>query len=328
VRARIDVLSEIPGAWKTALARASRAGRRHQQTIAGLDAPDRSEECLLYQTLVGAWPFEALDGVPGPEFTERICAYMVKAMREAKRHTSWLNPWPVWEDAVTAFVRANLDPRTGTAFLDALRPLAVRAAHAGIWNSLAQVLVKVTAPGVPDFYQGTESWDLSLVDPDNRRPVDYARRRAMLAEVEGPLTPRALADIVRQRTDGRLKVLVIARALAARHARLRLFARGGYVPIEVRGSRAAHVFAFARVHDDDAAVTIVPRLTTGLVSAPADVPAGDAVWGDTELVLPPEIRESAWTEAITRRTVPAASTTAVRLSEACAVLPVALLTRG
>jgi (1->4)-alpha-D-glucan 1-alpha-D-glucosylmutase len=329
VRARIDVLSEIPGAWKSALARASRAGRRHQQTVAGLDAPDRSEEWLLHQTLLGAWPFEALDGAPpGPEFTERICAYMVKAMREAKRHTSWLNPWPEWEDAVTSFVRANLDPRTGAGFLDALRPLAVRVAHAGIWNSLAQVLVKATAPGVPDFYQGTESWDLSLVDPDNRRPVDYARRRAMLGEVEGPLTPRALAEIVRHRTDGRLKVLVIARALAARHARLRLFARGGYLPLDVRGSRAAHVFAFARTEGHDTAVTIVPRLTTGLVSMPADVPAGDGAWGNTEVVLPTEVRETAWTEVITGRTVLATPGAPVRLSDACAVLPVALLTRA
>jgi (1->4)-alpha-D-glucan 1-alpha-D-glucosylmutase len=327
VRARIDVLSEIPGAWKTALARASRAGRRHQRSVGGGTAPDRSEEYVLYQTLVGAWPFEALDGTPGPEFVERICAYMMKAMREAKRHTSWLNPWPEWEDAVTAYVRVNLDAKTGAPFLDALRPLAVRVAHAGIWNSLAQVLVKITAPGVPDFYQGTETWDLSLVDPDNRRPVDYAARRAMLAEVEGPLTPGALAEIVRQRTDGRLKVLVTAQALASRHARRRVFARGAYVPLEVRGGRAAHVFAFARVDEDDAALTIVPRLTTALVSAPADVPAGEAVWGDTEVLLPAEVRGTAWIDALTRRTLASRSPASVRVADACGVLPMALLSR-
>jgi (1->4)-alpha-D-glucan 1-alpha-D-glucosylmutase len=328
VRARIDVLSEIPGAWKTALARASRAGRRHQRTVAGLDAPDRGEEYVLYQTLVGAWPFEALEGVPGPDFVERICAFMVKAMREAKRHSSWLNPWPEWEDAVTGFVRANLDPKTGAPFLDALRPVAVRAAHAGIWNSLAQVLVKITAPGVPDFYQGTESWDLSLVDPDNRRPVDYAARRAMLGDVEGPLTPGALADVVRQRTDGRLKVLVTARALAARHARLRLFARGTYVPLDVRGARAAHVFAFARVDAGESAITIVPRLTTGLVSAAADVPAGESVWGDTDVVLPAGTAGGGWVDALTRRAVASsASGASVRVADACATLPLALLTR-
>jgi (1->4)-alpha-D-glucan 1-alpha-D-glucosylmutase len=188
--------------------------------------------------------------------------------------------------------------------------------------------VKITAPGVPDFYQGTESWDLSLVDPDNRRPVDYAARRAMLGDVEGPLTPGALADVVRQRTDGRLKVLVTARALAARHARLRLFARGTYVPLDVRGARAAHVFAFARVDAGESAITIVPRLTTGLVSAAADVPAGESVWGDTDVVLPAGTAGGGWVDALTRRAVASsASGASVRVADACATLPLALLTR-
>jgi (1->4)-alpha-D-glucan 1-alpha-D-glucosylmutase len=325
VRARIDALSEIPGAWKTALGLASRAARRHQRVVGGLTAPDRSEEYQLYQALVGAWPFEALEGAPGADFVDRICAYMIKALREAKRHSSWLNPWPEYEDAVTAYIRATLDSRKGAAFLDALRPLCVRAAHAGIWNSLAQTIVKITAPGVPDFYQGTESWDLSLVDPDNRRPVDYAARRALLAEVEGPLTPGALADLVRRRTDGRLKVLVTARSLALRQVRRSLFARGDYVPLEVRGSRAAHVFAFARTYGTQAAVTLVPRLTTALVAAPTDVPAGDAAWADTEVQWPSPARVGTWTDAFTTRQVVATGPW-LRIADACAALPFALLT--
>jgi (1->4)-alpha-D-glucan 1-alpha-D-glucosylmutase len=325
VRARIDVLSEIPGAWKLALGRASRAARRHQRMVGAQHAPDRNEEYLLYQTLLGAWPLESLDGAPGEAFVERICAYMVKALREAKRHSSWLNPWPEWEDAVTSFVRANLDPGSGAAFLDALRPLVLRVAHAGMWNSLAQVAVKVTAPGVADFYRGTETWDFSLVDPDNRRPVDYATRRALLARVAGPLDTRAVAEIVRQRTDGRLKLLVATRVLAVRQAHRTLYARGRYQALDVRGARAAHVFAFARRHDGDAGITIVPRLTTALVGEPSDAPIGEITWSDTEVVLPADLRGIRWSDAFTGRTGTAGPDGGLRVADVLAVLPLAVL---
>src|SRR5436190_13459833 len=156
----------------------------------------------------------------------------------------------------------------------------------GALNSLTQLVLKATMPGVPDFYQGTETWDFSLVDPDNRRPVDYAARRALLARVAGPLDPRGVAEIVRHRADGRLKLLVTTRAVAVRQSHRTLYARGRYEALEVRGARAAHVFAFARRHGDEAGITIVPRLTTALVGEPSDTPTGDITWGDTEVLLP------------------------------------------
>ena len=328
VRARIDVLSEIPGAWKSTLQRASRAARRHQKVVSGMRAPDGNEEYLLYQTLAGAWPLEALDAAPDESFVERVCAYMTKALREAKRHSSWLNPWPDWEDAVTDFVRANLDPVRGRPFLDAIRPILLRAAHAGMWNSLAQVVIKAMAPGVPDFYQGTETWDFSLVDPDNRRPVDYDRRRGLLDAVTGPLPQPALSAIVRNRTDGRLKMLVTTRVLSLRRERHPLFARGAYVPLEVRGARAAHVFAFARTHGGEAAIVVVPRLTTALVGSPLDAPVGDGIWGDTEVVLPGAIRSSHWRNGIDGRPVVTTPGRALRVGDVLAIVPVAALTES
>ncbi len=328
VRARIDVLSELPGAWKSTLQRASRAARRHLQQVGGHQAPDPGEEYLLYQTLLGAWPLESLESAPGEPFVERICAYLVKALREAKRHSSWLNPWPDWERGVTDFVRANLDPARGRAFLEALRPLIARVAHAGMWNSLAQVVIKATAPGVPDFYQGTETWDFSLVDPDNRRPVDYEWRRMLLARAEQASDHAALARVVHDRIDGRLKMLVTARALGLRREQAVLFARGEYVPLDVRGSRAAHVFAFARTHDGAAALTVAPRLTTALVGQPTDVPAGDPVWGDTEIVLPAGVRRGAWQNAIDRRRIRETRQATLRVSDVLAIVPAAALIAG
>src|SRR5207245_2170885 len=160
--------------------------RRFKTEVGGALAPDPNEEYLLYQTLVGAWPFDSAQGGPlggGEGFVERICAYMTKALRESKVHTSWLSPDEEYEDAVQRFVRAILDPRRAAPFLDAFAPLQARVAELGIYNGLAQLLIKMTAPGIPDFYQGTELWDLNLVDPDNRRPADYARRCQLLKDL-------------------------------------------------------------------------------------------------------------------------------------------------
>ena len=173
VRARLNVLSELPEAWKAAVTRWRALNRRFRADIDGVDAPDANDEYLLYQTLVGAWPFTA-DGQAG--FSERLKSYMVKAMREAKRRTSWITPDDRYEAAVLRFVDDILDRRR--PFLQAFLPFQARVAELGMYNSLAQLLIKITAPGVPDFYQGTELWDLSLVDPDNRQPVDYAQSRA------------------------------------------------------------------------------------------------------------------------------------------------------
>ncbi len=290
VRARINVLSEMPGGWRRALAQWSRLNRKLRTSVEGQLAPDRSEEYLLYQTLVGAWPLEALDGSIDESFVDRICAYMVKALREAKRNTSWLNPSQAYEDAVTGFVRRALDASENRAFFAELVPLLDRVAHAGIWNSLAQTTIKIAAPGVPDFYQGTEIWDFSLVDPDNRRPVDYPKRLAMLEQLtrggrDGLFSGDALGDLVAARLDGRIKLYTILHGLRARHERPGVFRSGEYVPLDPRGTRGPHVFAFARVHESSAAIVVVPRLTTKLAPDAVTPPLAD-VWHDTFVPWP------------------------------------------
>ena len=279
VRARLNVLSELPGAWKAAYARWRAVNRRFRTEVNGTLAPDPNEEYLIYQTLVGAWPFETGAAVERA-FQDRMATYVTKALREAKIHTSWLSPDEEYEAAVERFVRAILDRRRPNLFLQAFEPFQARVAQHGIYNSLAQLLIKITAPGVPDFYQGTELWDLTLVDPDNRRPVDYEARRQALAALRHA-DPEAL---LAERADGRIKMFVANRALAARAERRDLFERGGYVPIRAAGVRGECLFAFGR-GGTDLAITCVPRLTATLTPEASVPPVGEAVWGDTRIEL-------------------------------------------
>jgi (1->4)-alpha-D-glucan 1-alpha-D-glucosylmutase len=258
---------------------------------------------------------------------------MTKALREAKRHSSWLNPNPAWEDAVSGFVRDVLHPARSARFLEDFRPVAARVAQSGMWNSLTQTLIKITAPGVPDFYQGTEVWNLSLVDPDNRRPVDFGHRRTLLAgllpldddERGVPLGPNGAShihDLVTSRVDGRIKLHVTATALRARRADADLYLRGDYLPLTVSGARAAHVFAFARVLESRAVVVIVPRLTATLLQDPATPPIGRRVWADTRLMLPQSLGGQRWRDAFTNDDVPEGH---IEVAEALQRFPVALL---
>ena len=294
VRARLNVLSEIPGLWKAAHARWRAVNRRFRSEVRGMLAPDANEEYLIYQTLVGAWPLESGAGVE-TAFRDRMAAYMTKALREAKVHTSWLSPDHEYEAAVERFVRAILDRGRPNLFLQAFELFQARVAQFGIYNSLSQLLIKITAPGVPDFYQGTELWDLNLVDPDNRRPVDYTGRRRALADLDHA-DPSAL---LAQRADGRVKMFVTNRALAARAARRDLYERGEYLPIRTSGERRGCVFAFgrggrppgpARTGPDpaDLAITCVPRLIATLTPDGSVPPLGPEVWGDTRI----EVRDA------------------------------------
>jgi (1->4)-alpha-D-glucan 1-alpha-D-glucosylmutase len=240
--------------------------------------PDPNEEYFIYQTLVGAWPFDAREE---PSFHGRLNKYLIKALREAKVHTSWLSPDEEYEAGVLQFVQTILDPRR--PFVEAFRPFQSRMAELGIYNSLAQLLVKVTAPGVPDFYQGTELWDLSLVDPDNRHPVDYEKRRALLEEIDRGDSDRLPDSLLAHRADGRVKLLTMVRALAARTAQPALFQKGEYVPLETTGTRRQCLFAFARRLGAAAAITCVPRLVATLVPEANRPPLGPDVWQDTQI---------------------------------------------
>ena len=285
VRARISSLSEMPRDWRAAINRWSRLNRKHRTRVEGAAAPTRNDEYLLYQTLLGAWPI-GLDR-PDGDFRDRILAYMDKATREAQVNTSWTNPNEAYDAAVADFIRAILDPKRSQEFLDDFSASRSRVCRAGIFTSLAQQLLKLTAPGVPDIYQGTELWDFSLVDPDNRRPVDYVvRSRLLRALGRRKPTPRLADDLTAGAEDGRIKLYLTARTLWCRADKPALFARGSYQPLEVNGDRAGNVFAFARELDGQQIVVIVPRLIDSLLRGGAEAPIGSAVWGNTTIRLP------------------------------------------
>jgi (1->4)-alpha-D-glucan 1-alpha-D-glucosylmutase len=316
MRARINVLSEIPDEWRRRVAAWQRFNRRHRTVVDGRAVPGANTEYLIYQTLVGAWPLER----------PRLHDYLMKAIREAKSHTSWINPNVRYDEAVAAFAEALLDPARSPRFLEDFGVFQARVAHFGALNSLAQTLVKITAPGVPDFYQGTELWDLSLVDPDNRRPVDWALRRRLLAELERELAARedraGLAfELFKAKEDGRVKLFLIRQALAFRRARAALFAGGDYRPLETRGPLAEHLCAFARGGEGGAALTVVPRLLArrGVEAAPL----GPEYWQDTAVLVPPELG-ARFANALTGEAV-AARDGALPAGAALAHFPVALL---
>jgi (1->4)-alpha-D-glucan 1-alpha-D-glucosylmutase len=321
VRARINVLSEMPDEWLKKLRTWIRLNRGKKKRVQGLAVPDRNDEYFLYQTLIGAWPFSDAEY---PDFVQRIRAYVVKAVREAKVHTAWLKPDTEYEDAYVSFVEGILARSHSNAFLKDLIPFCRRVSHYGMLNSLSQTLIKITSPGVPDFYQGTELWDLSLVDPDNRRPVDFEKRRAMLAgirEEDDSNIDQLLGDLLSTREDGRIKLFLVYRALKARRAHREIFQVGAYLPLESAGRFGSHVIAFARRHEQQWAVVIAPRFLSHLVQE-GDFPLGRPVWRDTE-VLMPEGAPVAWRNAVTSEALPAGQ--ALVVGDVLLRFPVALL---
>jgi (1->4)-alpha-D-glucan 1-alpha-D-glucosylmutase len=284
-RARIAVLSERPREWRSALNRWTRLTCRHKTRVEGEAAPDRNDEYLFYQTLLGAWPWGMT--TPDVAFVDRIEAFMVKAVREAQVHTSWINPDPAYEEALRRFVRGALDVAGPNAFLDDLAALRTVVAQVGAVNALAQQLLKLTAPGVPDLYQGSELWDQSLVDPDNRRPVDYAHRAKLLRQLHRQRPSPALARaLLARQDDGRVKLYLTWRTLTYRRDHPELFARGEYLPLTAAGPAAEHVVAFARRADDEEAIVVVPRLASALTRGNSPAPLGRETWGETRLPLP------------------------------------------
>lgn len=319
-RARINVLSELPEEWETQLQRWSALNRPHKPTVRGRPVPDANGEYFLYQTLIGAFPFS---GEPDADFRQRIKDYVLKSIREAKIHTGWLRPDHDYEQGCIAFIERILAPGAGDAFLESFRPFQRRVTHYGMLNGISQTLLKITAPGVPDFYQGTELWDFSLVDPDNRRPVDFGLRIRLLAQLRqrGARDLSALLpELMAAAADGRVKLFLIQRALAARAAHRGVFQHGQYRPLAVQGRFADHVVAFARHHEGRWAIVVAPRLMTALVSEGV-WPLGPTVWRDTRITLPDGAPQQ-WRDALTDGTLGGA------VLDAGAVLarfPVALL---
>ena len=278
VRARIAALSELPGEWSRAVRRWHMANRKFKRQVEGEAAPDKNEEYLLYQTLVGSWPLEPLgDETTRAEYVQRIQQYMEKALREAKVNSSWIEPNQAWDDAVRDFVADILSPKRAPRFLESIESFAKPVAQLGAINSLSQLVLKVTAPGVPDFYQGNEIWDFSLVDPDNRRPIDYALRRELLASLAANPSP---AELLENWQDGRIKLFVTQRLLRFRREHPGLFQQGDYQAHPAQGEFASSCVAFSRAASGSRLLVVAPRLTAR-VGFP---PVGDK-WRDTALEL-------------------------------------------
>ena len=319
VRARMVAISEIPELWRRSLQRWRVANHRWKGTINDVEAPDANEEYLLYQTLLGTWPIEA-NGEPQPaatpEYIERIQRYMAKALHEAKINTSWIQPNEEWDTAMRDFVANILDSSPRNKFLPIFLPVAQEIARLGAINSLTQTLLKLTSPGVPDVYQGNEIWDYSLVDPDNRRRVDYNRRREML-ETLSTATPH---ELIQTWPDGRIKMFLTQRVLRFHREHADLFQHGEYLPLRASGTFAECCVSFTRQLADKWILVIVPRLSSR-VGFP---PIGEA-WKDTAIQLPEALPVAQAHDLFTCRPVPLQDRQ-VNLADPLSIVPFAVIT--
>ncbi len=299
VRARINVLSEIPELWETTLKRWSKLSRKHKKTTGGMVIPDKNDEYFLYQTLVGTYP---CGFAPEDDFRERLKNYIVKAVREAKVHTAWIKPDIDYEENYLAFIDAILDPSDDNQFFKDFLEFQKKICFYGVINSLSQTLLKLTCPGCPDIYQGTELWDLTMVDPDNRRPVDYEKRRSLLDDLRKRKETDMnglVHELMGSPEDGRIKLFLMMQVLATRNRYRHLFEKGNYIPLETDGKWKANVIAFARELSPLWIVVIAPRLVTSVVDE-GNYPIGEKVWQDTRVILPGDAPRK-WTEIITEQ---------------------------
>ncbi|MDB9527827.1 malto-oligosyltrehalose synthase [Oscillatoria sp. CS-180] len=320
VRARLNVLSELPSEWEAAVGIWRSLNSGYKKVLRDRVVPDANDEYFLYQTLVGAFPFSEEEL---PSFTDRIADYVVKAVREAKVHTAWLRPDTDYEDSFVAFARAILTPGDKNLFLEKFREFQNRIADYGIYNSLSQVLLKLALPGVPDIYQGQELWDFSLVDPDNRRPVDYDLRGYWLHEMcQQAESDRdgLLKNLLDYRSDGRIKLWVTHRCLAARQTYADLFQQGDYQPLMARGDAEDHIIAFARQNGRQWLVAIAPRFLTNLIQ-PGEHPIG-SIWDELTLDFPNK-HDVSWYDWIGGQSFD--SPEAIEVSKLLAKFPMALL---
>ncbi|MDD4876307.1 MAG: malto-oligosyltrehalose synthase [Dehalococcoidales bacterium] len=323
-RTRLNVLSEIPELWDRHLKKWNQWNQSEKKLVNGQLVPDSNMQVLLYQTMLGSWPLWQKEV---PEFKKRLKLYIIKAAREAKVFTSWFSPDIKYESALLNFVEAILQTSDQNIFLRDFMQFQQQIAYYGVFNSLAQVLLKITSPGVPDFYQGTELWDFSLVDPDNRRPIDYQKRREIITEISrkepSELLPM-LHQILTSWKDGKIKFYLTYKALNYRQTNKEIFQKGNYIPLQANNNNSDHICAFARQQEKSWALTIVPRLMTKLVSIDS-LPVGNQVWGQDLLILPKDAPEN-WFNVFTNEKLKIpASTKGLPLSDIFSLFPVALL---
>jgi len=320
-RARLYALSEMPEAWAAAAGRWREQNFSLKREMRGHLVPDPEAEWAFYQALAGAWPpdLDPDDANGLAALAERMAQFALKAAREAKLHTSWTATDPGYEQALEHFARGTLDPRISSAFLSdfarVLRPVVV----AGALNALTQTLIKLAAPGVPDVYQGTELWDFSLVDPDNRRPVDFQQ----ISDLVGTIDQRSVPAILHEWRSGAIKLHLLKAGLRLRRQRPALFGAGAYRPLDVTGDHCRRVVAFARVLGEEVAVAVAPRLTLDLLDG-VDVPiVPPARWGGTSVMLPAALASRHWVDVCTGEHVDAGAE--VALAAILHICPVSLM---
>ena len=347
-RARLDVLSEMPASWRHSVSEWRKINAAHRTAVDRASAPDANDEYLFYQALVGTWPAERLDAaLPAeapPELVSRLRGFMQKAIKEAKTHTSWFNQGGAYEDAVARFVETTLRGSAARRFLKSFVPFVRRVSAGGMVNSLAQLVLKVASPGVPDFYQGTEFWQLDMADPDNRRPVDFLTRETALAalmpKVERAEEPSSaavaacgcdpemeafVADLLDNWPDARIKMFVMACALRLRRRESALFIEGAYDPLRPEGADGSRVVAFARTLDEKTLIAAVPRVMNQRLPDGHHIPIGAAVWKDTRLFVPESSQAFTFRHVLTGAQLKPADDGSILLADVFRTCPVALL---
>lgn len=335
VRARINVLGEIPELWKQRVKKWQKYNHRHRTRVKKRLAPDRNDEYLLYQTLIGTWPVFPADGKEMGEYGERIKAYMRKAIREAKLHSSWRDPDPEYEDGVLRFVTKLLRPDSENRFYEDLTSFVKTISRFGLLNSLSQLLLKLTCPGVPDIYQGNEVWNFSLVDPDNRRAVDYNSIAKLLNELDGmggeePEALLAIESLLENLEDGRAKLFVTAATLRLRKQCPELFSEGSYEPLTIQGPAEQHLCVISRALGRVRIIVVAPRFygtrANGNFSSPSEIVPND--WEDTSIGMPETELKPVYRNIFTGRTHQAQQLDKPPVLEVASLLhdfPVALL---
>jgi (1->4)-alpha-D-glucan 1-alpha-D-glucosylmutase len=303
VRARIHVLSEIPRKWNSALGRWSRFNRNKKIKLNGEPVPDRNEEYLLYQNLIGTYPLRKMTEKNRASYCSRIQNYLLKALKEAKVHTSWINPNIPYEEGSAHFVEAILDPSPDNQFLADFRQFNQVAAICGMYNSLSQVVVKNLSPGVPDLFQGNELWAFNLTDPDNRNPVDYEYRIQLLHQMKERVANSSrlkdiAKDLLNKSEDGRIKLYVTWKTLNYRRNNKTLF-DGTYLPIRTKGTEKDHLCVFAWKKEEKELIVAVPRLFVSLTHQVKIKPLGEKVWGDTSIVMPRKLNSQSYRNIFT-----------------------------
>jgi (1->4)-alpha-D-glucan 1-alpha-D-glucosylmutase len=323
-RARIDVLSEVPSQFFIEIKKWSRLNLKKRKTVNSKLVPNRNEEYYIYQALIGSFPFNRTEV---PEFTNRLTHHMTKAVREAKVNSSWISPNLQYEKGVASFVTELLELNKRNAFLHEFMPFQKKIAFCGFLNSLSQTLIKITSPGIPDFYQGTELWDLNFVDPDNRRQVDFQKRQRYLDEIQN-LKSTEVSGLLSSFEDGRVKIFEINKALEVRNKKRTLFQEGSYIPLRIKGSLRNHVIAFCRKKETSYVVIIAPRFLVNLTDMQR-LPFSDA-WKDTFVCLPKGASKE-WNEIFTGKSLVSKKSgpdEGFYVAELLQIFPVALLLSG